>query len=94
MRRLPQEKSPDELAEEQIAKLQQLKKDYVATFSTEAGKKVFADLEKTCFVNRTTFSTMAGRTLFNEGMRFVVVHIKNMMTMSIETIKKLIQKED
>ncbi len=53
-----------------------------------------ADLKKKCFINKTTFSAIRDRTLLNEGMRFVVVNIENMMNMNIETLKKLIQEEE
>jgi hypothetical protein len=69
--------------------LKQLKKDYLAVFSSEAGKRVLSNLEKICYIYRTTFSSQEGRTLLNEGMRFVVVHIKNMMTLDLEQLKKL-----
>jgi hypothetical protein len=81
-----------ELNEKQIAEIEQKKRDYSSVFSSETGKRVLADLENTCFINRTTFSAAEGRTLLNEGMRFVVVHIKNMMNMNIELLKKLAQK--
>ena len=90
---MPEEKSPEELAEQQMAELEQMKKDYLTTFSTEAGKKVLASLENSCFVHKTTFpKNSEGLTLaFHEGMRFVAVHIKNMMNMNIETLKKLVK---
>ena len=82
----------DETTQEQFAKLEQMKKDYLDTFSTESGKKVLADLEKTCFVNKTTYSPEKGRILLNEGMRFVVVHIKNMMNFDLKELRKLSSK--
>ena len=90
---MAQEKSPEELAEQQFNEIQQLKKDYLNTFGSEAGKKVLADLEKKCFIHQTTFSSAEGRTLFNEGMRFVAVNIKNMLSMNMETLKKFIKEE-
>ena len=87
------ERSPEEEAEQQINKLEAIRKDYIACFSTASGKRVLTDLEKQCFINKTTFSPTKGRTLLNEGMRFVVVHIKNMMSMDIETLKKLAKGE-
>ena len=82
----------EELAERQLAEIEQLKKDYISTFSTDQGKAVLKHLKNTCYVNKSTFPKDAnGLTLaFHEGMRYVVgVHIKNMMTMDIESIKKL-----
>ncbi len=87
-------RNEQELNEEQMAKIEQLKRDYLATFNSETGKRVLADLKKKCFINKTTFSAIRDRTLLNEGMRFVVVNIENMMNMNIETLKKLIQEEE
>jgi len=80
---------PDELNEKQIENLKQIKKDYLDTFSSNHGKRVLANLDKICFTNKTTYSEQPGRIELNEGMRFVVVHIKNMMLMNIETLTKL-----
>ena len=76
-----------------LDEVEQLKKDYLATFNSETGKKVLAHLEKICFINRTTYSA-EGKTLLNEGMRYVIVHIKNMMNFDIELLKKLAGKEE
>ena len=87
MKRVPE--NQEELNEKQMAEIEQLKKDYLETFNSNAGKRVLADLERKCFINQTTFSNTEGRTLFNEGMRFVVVNIKNMINMNIAMLKKL-----
>ena len=79
--------------EKQLAEIEQLKKDYLSAFSSEAGKKVLAHLEKICFINRTTYSA-EGKTLLNEGMRYVIVHIKNMINFDVELLKKLAGKEE
>lgn len=91
---MPQEKSLEELAEQQLAKLEQLKKDYVSTFSTVAGKNVLADLERKSFMNKTTYSDVRGGIYFHEGQRFVVVYIKNMMKFDLKTLQQLIQREE
>lgn len=74
-----------------IEELAQKRADYIAAFNTGAGKRVLEDLEKTCFVNRSTYFRGASDMdlAVNEGKRFVVVHIKNMMNLDIETLKKL-----
>ena len=80
--------------EKQLAALKQKKEDYLATFSTDAGKRVLKDLEHVCFINRSTFpkSADALSLALHEGMRFVAVHIKNMMDFDLTTINKLVQK--
>lgn len=81
---------PERSPEEQIEDLKQRKRDYVACFSTAEGKRVLADLESMCYINRTTFTPNdALRIALNEGQRFVVVHIKNMMSLDIKTLEKL-----
>ena len=89
-----QEGNPNESQLKQLAELEQMKKDYLNVFSTVAGKQVLENLENVCFIHKTTFTKDTnGLTIaFHEGMRFVVVHIKNMMTMNIETLKKLATK--
>lgn len=88
------QKSEEALAEEQMGKIEQLKKDYISTFSSEAGKKVLKDLERRCFTNKTTFpqNATALNLALNEGMRFVVVYIKNMINMNVELLKELTQR--
>ena len=80
--------------EEPFAEIEQLKKDYLAAFNTEAGKRVLMDLENKCFINKTTFANSEGRTLFNEGMRFVIVNIKNMLKLDLKTLKKLAEQQE
>jgi len=73
-----------------------MKKDYLDTFSTPSGKKVLADLERICFVHKTTCPANHNpvKMGLNEGMRFVVgVHIRNMMNMDINQLQKLIEGE-
>lgn len=87
---MPEEQQ--QLNEEQLANLEQRKRDYAQTFSSESGKRVLADLNNICFMNRTTYSNQDGKTLLNEGMRFVAVHINNIINMDIGTLKKLTRK--
>ena len=93
---MPQEKNDKELAETQMAEIEQLKKDYSALFSNDTGKKVLKHLEDVCYIHRSTFpkDAQALTLAFHEGMRYVVVHIKNMMDFRIEKIKKLARKEE
>lgn len=78
-------------AERQMPELEQMKRDYISVFSSAEGKRVLAHLEDICFINRTTFSSVEGKTLLNEGMRYVIVHIKNMLNFNIEKIRKLVE---
>ena len=85
-------KSEADIANEQLNEIRQRKRDYLAAFGSEEGKRVLKDLEGMCYINKTTFSATRDRTLLNEGMRFVVVHIKNIMDMDIKTLTKLVRE--
>ena len=74
--------------------LKQLKRDYMATFGTEPGKRVLKDLEDKGYIHRSTFSAVRDRTLLNEGIRYMVVYIKNMLTRDLEELEKLIREGD
>ena len=82
------------MAASQQNDIRQLKKTYLDCFTSVSGKKVLADLESKCFANRTTYSTERGGIYRNEGMRFVVVYIKNMMKMDIKKLEALTQEEE
>ena len=77
-----------------LADLEQKKNDYLAVFTTGEGKRVLADLENMCFINRSTFSPARDRTILNEGMRYVVVHIKNMLTINTKRLAELIRESE
>lgn len=85
------------MAQEQrndMSELEQRKKDYVETFTTPQGKRVLVDLERQCFVHKTTYDDNSNKMAWREGARFVVgVHIKNMLDMNINRLKKLIGEE-
>lgn len=81
----------EKLGEKQLADLKQTKEEYVAVFGSQVGKKVLASLEQICYINRTTYSrpVEALDLAMHEGMRFVIIHIKNMMKLDITKIMKL-----
>jgi hypothetical protein len=70
----------------------------IETFSTPAGKRTLEYLERISFMNRTTMPVQglpdtAMRLAFNEGCRFMVVNIKNIMGMKLEELRKLSQTQ-
>ena len=73
---------------DQIEKLQSLKTDYINTFSTENGKHVLEDLVARCFIDNTTFNGDVNQMIYSEGTRSIILHIKSMINMDIEKIKK------
>ena len=55
-----------------------LHRAYKRLFECVDGQTVMADLERRgCFL-RSSFSTDKGRTVFNEGRRSLVLHVKHM----------------
>lgn len=88
------QKTDKELRQDQLAKIAQKKSDYLTTFSTPEGKRVLKDLEDSCFIHQSTFSPVPGKSDVNEGMRFVVVNIKNLMNMNLKELYKIIEMED
>lgn len=83
------------MAEDNVAKLKGLRADYKKVFETEEGKRVMADFENTGFYRTTTFvpqDEMA--TMYNEGLRSFVLHIKTIMSMDIEVLEKLAARQN
>ncbi|WP_147819683.1 hypothetical protein [Salidesulfovibrio onnuriiensis] len=56
----------------------ELHRAYKRIFDTEDGRTVLEDLKQRACFDRTTFSTDPGRTLFNEGRRSMVLHVRFM----------------
>jgi hypothetical protein len=58
----------------------QLVKDYEYIFATEQGKRVLKDLSNQCYEHCVTFVPgSADGTAFNEGKRWVALHIRRML---------------
>jgi len=76
-----------------LAARKQLKEDYLATFSTDAGKRVLTDLANRCFAGRTSFNGDAYQTVFNEGRRSIYIHIVGTMNLDLERLAQP-KKED
>ena len=67
------------LTEEQ----RQLLKDYKGTFATEEGKRVLKNLSNECYETLVTFvedkNGGALGTAYNEGKRYVIMHIRRLI---------------
>jgi len=73
-----------------VTRLKGLREDYKKVFTTEEGKRVLADLEKTCFFKSTIFVPNDALTMaFNEGNRAVLLHILTILELNIEELEKL-----
>ena len=67
--------------------IKQLVMDYQGTFGTPEGKRVLEDLEKQCYANALTFVPGSpDGTAFNEGKRYVILHIQRLVAANLNTI--------
>ena len=73
-----------------LDKLKGLREDYKLVFDSPEGKRVLADLEKTGYYNTTTFvANDAMATVFNEGLRAFILHIKTIKDMDLESLERI-----
>jgi hypothetical protein len=76
--------------QEQLAQLQKNIRDnaehYKRLFSGPDGQYVLKDLEKRCFVNRSTYDPDEKKMAINEGRRSIFVHINNLVNKDVETL--------
>lgn len=63
----------------QVDRVIKLQEAYRKLFDTADGKTVLKDLEDFGFYHDSTFVGDPDVTIFNEGRRSVVLHIRNMM---------------
>lgn len=66
-----------------------LRGDYRATFETEAGARVLADLYRFCLMDQPSFAVDPAVTAFNEGRRRVFLRILGLMRLSDQDVLKL-----
>ncbi len=57
-----------------------MKVDYEKVFNSPEGKRVLADLSRSCFYNRTFFTSYSLELANNEGKRSIFLHIREMAT--------------
>ena len=77
-------------SENNLTKLKSLREDYNKIFNSEEGKRVMADLENTGFYNTTTFvSKDEMATVYNEGLRSFLLHIKTIKDMPLEALERI-----
>lgn len=57
----------------------QLHRAYRSVFDGVLGQKVLKDIERRGCFERSTFSTDPGRTVYNEGRRSMVLHVRFML---------------
>ena len=72
--------------------LAQQRRDFKATFGSEAGKRVLADLARLCYLTDSTFSENPYLTAVNEGRRQVMLHIQSVMRLDVEALVALQQR--
>ncbi len=71
---------PKEKQKQQDEYFRKMKVDYEKVFNSPEGKRVLADLSRSCFYNRTFYTNDSLDLANNEGKRFVYLHIHAMAT--------------
>ena len=66
---------------------------YKRVFDNPDGEAVLKDLEKRCFVNRTTFNENHGQMSLSEGRRSIYVYIINLISKDIKESLEDLTKE-
>ena len=59
--------------------LAQLEEDYLGTFTTDEGKRVYNDLLQ-AYYHRSSFDNDPYKTAFQEGQRSVIIRLINLMS--------------
>ena len=80
--------------DEQLTQMKANQANYKKVFASEEGKKVLKDLEGKCFINSPTICKEPHEMAFREGQRAVVLHIKTLLTMDIDKIRKQIEEQE
>lgn len=70
-------------------KLKALQIAYAQSFESESGKKVLKDLENRYCVHKTTMDANPHFLAHNEGMRSVILYIKDQLKMNKVNAKEL-----
>lgn len=66
----------------------QLTMDYLNAFTTESGKRVLDNLSRECYENAVTFIRgEPDSTAFNEGKRYIMLHIRRILARKAERPK-------
>ncbi len=68
----------DKLKQEQLDKLNKLKADYEAVFSSPAGQRVVKDILTSGYKEKSTYTGDINALLINEGKRMMALHIEFM----------------
>ncbi len=76
----------------EFEKFKQMKSDYLAVFSGDAGSRVLKDLRRYCYYNRTTIDKDPVMMAFKEGQRSVILHIHTVLNMDLEKVREQIPK--
>ena len=70
-------------------KAKQLIRDCQGTFDTPEGKRFLTELSHECFEGRNTFvSNNQHGTAFNEGKRYVILYIRDILTKDPNAVRQ------
>ena len=84
------------LSNNQVEALEKERQLYKTVFENQSGRELLEKLEYAAYINRTTFDpNNKDSILINEGKRFIVLHIKNMLNDNrMEAIKQKIKESN
>ena len=85
---MPPLKTPQQHQQEMQDRLDRLKQDYEVVFSTEAGKRVLADIILSSGVDKEIFDSDMMKFAHREGGRRLGIHIKAMANVESVSLKK------
>ena len=74
--------------------LKQLRNDYVAAFTSPQGVSVEDDLRIVCGADKSSFDVDPYVTAFNEGRRYIWLHIKHQKEKTDDRIMRLIKANE
>ncbi len=77
-----------------VLRRKQRRMDYLATFTSEHGRRVLSDLFGFCQMAQPSFAIDPHITAFNEGKRRVFLRILGIMRMDEENVERLAKEAD
>lgn len=85
------EEENEKVQKRNLRKRIRLRADYRSVFATESGKRVFADLFRSCITDNIGFMQKE-TALHMQGRRWVFVRIHKIMNMDDEEMMRLIEE--
>ena len=75
-------------------RIQKIRNDYEAAFSSPQGERVLSDLRIFCGATKSSFDSDPYQTAYNEGLRRVWLRIESYLAMTDERILRLVKHSE